>query len=352
LLKCAPRQVRYSGDAAPPQNGASLTSDRFKRWQAESREIERLTPIFVVGPNKCGTTWMYRTLAAHPHVAGLGGETLLWSHRLSAFEGALGEFLRPTTKRFPKHELLEVPVEDFDPVRRQLLDRIILAGLERAGRRADPSLCAFVEKTPGHAQHILAIHRLYPSAKFICCTRDVRDAAVSAWKHFQITNEWVKHQTIGEFALKYLVDMWTPNMRSARYAAQRLPEGRYLEVAYEARHEQGREGIIALLRFLGLDTTDESVDACAVGAAFESFSGGRNAGEEAKHFLRKGTPGDWVNHMTTEFGGALVDLANESLGKWKDPSDSHPIAMPCKQSQADHLQSIGSGFKRAPSSIR
>ena len=315
----------------PPYESAPLSSERFAQWQAESREMDRLTPIFVVGPNKCGTTWMYRTLAAHPNIAGLGGETLLWSHRLSAFENALGEFLRPTSKRFPKHELLEVPHEDFVPIRRQLLDRILLSGLEQAGRRGDPSLRAFVEKTPGHAQHILSIHRLYPNAKFVCCTRDVRDAAVSAWKHFQITNEWVKHQTIGEFAMKYVVDMWTPNMRSARYAAQLLPEGRYLEVPYEARHERGRESIVALLQFLGLDASKQSIDACAVGAAFESFSGGRSAGDEAKHFLRKGVPGDWTNHMTPEYGEALIRIAEESLGKWKEP--------PCSMHEGSSISS-------------
>ncbi|MGP1273652.1 MAG: hypothetical protein ACTS22_10000, partial [Phycisphaerales bacterium] len=38
----------------------------YHRWLAEPRLLDRLTVAFVVGPMKSGTTWMCRSVNAHP----------------------------------------------------------------------------------------------------------------------------------------------------------------------------------------------------------------------------------------------------------------------------------------------
>ena len=41
----------------------------YHDWQSQSRLLERLNVVFVVGPPKSGTTWVQQTLAWHPHAA-------------------------------------------------------------------------------------------------------------------------------------------------------------------------------------------------------------------------------------------------------------------------------------------
>ena len=45
-------------------------------------------------------------------------------------------------------------------------------------------LLAVVDKTPPNSQFVDLLSQIYPASKFICCDRDVRDAAVSGWFHF------------------------------------------------------------------------------------------------------------------------------------------------------------------------
>jgi Sulfotransferase domain len=66
------------------------------------------------------------------------------------------------------------------------------------------------------------------------------------------------------------------------------------------------------LKILGGDAGEQIVSRCVRAATFEKLSGGRQRGQEATSFYRKGIAGDWKNVFTEqnkrEFKAAAGDL--------------------------------------------
>ena len=95
------------------------------------------------------------------------------------------------------------------------------------------------EKTPQHAQHIVALAMRFPAARFIHVIRDGRDCAVSFHRR------WKRQPELTVFRWKKMVSV-------GREQGRRLGAGRYLEVRYEDLTAEPEFALRRICVFLGL----------------------------------------------------------------------------------------------------
>jgi hypothetical protein len=290
-------------------SNAPVDPGRFAQWQAESRRLDEGRIAFLVGPPKCGTTWVMRCLDGHPHAVARGESNVgraLVPNLVAAFQQ-----YNAHQANFGNGDVARFGDEDFLFLLRQIVDRQLLR--YRQSAPAPDEVRAVIDKSPAHSQHVALLARLYPEARFVCCTRDVRDGAVSAWHHFG-PQGWIKEPTLEAYARTYAERTWAVMLRDARAAAATLGPGRWMEIEF-ADHKADPGGTMrGLLEFLGLDADEESVAASVAAGSFERATGGRSAGtEERGSFFRKGAVGDWRNHLSEADGQAIAELADAVL---------------------------------------
>lgn len=258
--------------------------------------------VFIVGPSKCGTSWVQTTLDGHPNAVS-------WA------EGAFATWLGPGLRRVAedynaKHDAaryrydFRLSPEDVAVLTRQAYDLVLGKYLE--GAKASEELLAVIDKTPTHAYHVRELAALYPRAKFILVSRDPRDAAVSWW-HFMHFQGKPRYDTIEACAEAYAA-MWGEIVCGVRGAGL---GDRLTEITYESYKAAPRGEIRRLLAFIGLPDSDHHVDLCLRAGDFSRQTRGREPGREAKSFHRKGVVGDWVNHLSPGLGERVMRIAGE-----------------------------------------
>jgi hypothetical protein len=272
--------------------------------------------FFVGGCQKSGTTWLQRLLNAHPHTC-CGGEGHLAGLLTSVLQQAVNAYNRRQAQRAPDLQVL-LGREDLLGTIKALGDRILASYLPKgaAARR----IRAVGDKTPEHAQAIGVLDELYPEARFVHVIRDGRDACISGWFHLKRQGRSGQFASLADYADYFAEHHWVPYIAAARGAGGRLPD-RYHEIRYESLHADPHTETGRLLRFLGIDASEEMVHACVEGASFEKLAGGRSRGEEdASSFFRKGVVGDWREHFDAaaerrfhaKGGRMLVELGYET----------------------------------------
>lgn len=311
-----------SSDAFASAVGGAAAVRAFRRWQEQSRLLERLQVVFLFGPPKCGTTWVQRLMNAHPGVVA-AGESHLADSLLVKLQQAVAAHnqgqtgMRRSTKQGAQAEHLLVSNLDLTLLARQALDRVLIGYIRAAmagGRDPSRPLMAVMDKTPGTGPYIAALHALYPWARFVCITRDVRDAAVSAYFHRQLLGELGAFASPDQFAPAFASDVWGPAMLHARLGARGLGPGQYIETSYEALKERPEQELSRVLTMLGLPADEATVRACVEGADFKKLTG-REPGEEAASYFRKGVVGDWRGHLSERAAAEAVRIAEVYLRK-------------------------------------
>lgn len=285
----------------------------YREWQEQSRLLESLQVVFVVGPPKSGTTWVQQTLGSHPEAAVEGeGQMATWlGLPLSQVIAQYLDRQNASSRSGKQIEWLQQADQFF--LVRQACDRVLVGYLRRAQQRGRTRFRCVIDKTPGHARHVATLAALYPWAKFVCCTRDVRDAAVSAWHHLGKVPGFFEGATDIKMAARlYAEKHWGELLRHAR-AAGRQMGGRYMEVAYED-YKADATGVVArLFNFCNLPADAAMVREAIEANSFERRSGGRRPGEEAESFHRKGIVGDWKNYFSEDEGAELIRLAERRV---------------------------------------
>jgi tetratricopeptide (TPR) repeat protein len=124
-------------------------------------------PVFVVGLQRSGTTLVEQILASHPRIHGAGelhdvGQVF---RRLPDIAGLIAG------DSFDALKFL-------DPVSAKAAARIYL---ERLDALAPPSAARVVDKLPDNIRFLGLIALLWPGARVIVCSRDLRDIALSCW---------------------------------------------------------------------------------------------------------------------------------------------------------------------------
>ena len=285
--------------------------EAFRNWQGDSRRLDAMQIVFIVGPRRSGTTWLQRSLAGHRRVV-TGGECGLCHFMLPGLEAAF----RRHNDHHRAHSTPPTvyPEADFVMILRQIYDRLLLRYVADGARDQDQRPLAVVDKTPGNAQHIDLLAAVYPQAKFICCDRDVRDGAVSGWYFFNSGGRSTRERTIEEYAFFYARGLYRPYIMYARAGAARLDASRYTELAYEDHKADPSGQIRRILRFIGVPSSDDDGRMCVEAGSFRRMSGGRDAGEEDPDSpVRKGVVGDWRNRFSEEFGERLLQISRAPL---------------------------------------
>lgn len=320
------------------------------------------TPVFfVVGRPKSGTTWLMRTLNAHPEILCRGEGRFFgreWrrpglrevrgNKQASSLYNSLleSEYLRLWIER-------SVWTRDDDPdehltnLTRLATEYFLAQKLAGSGKKI------VGDKTPLLGPEIMEdVSRVYPEARVIHIIRDGRDAAVSMMHHVwnrsrdkggpnklepeEITKRDAYRadpegflgdgeSIFAEKRLRNAATIWRTRVSRAIKDGPALLGTHYAEVRYEDLLERPAKEAGRLFRFLGADASPRVVRRCVNATSFEKRSGGRKRGEEdSTSGVRKGVAGDWRNVFTEqdreifkeEAGDLLVQLGYEKDHGW------------------------------------
>ncbi len=133
-------------------------------------------PVFVVGLPRSGTTLVEQILASHSRVHGAGE-----LHDAIRLFGALPELVgQPGGNPF---EILR----SLGPDSARDMARKYLAKLDQL---APPTASRIVDKMPDNFNLLGLIALLWPKARVILCSRDLRNVALSCWQTSFATNPW------------------------------------------------------------------------------------------------------------------------------------------------------------------
>jgi hypothetical protein len=243
--------------------------------------------FFIGGCSKSGTTWLQQMLNAHPTVA-CNGEAhffdALFNHLAQAFRlyntqiEHSGKAIFDDAHRMP-HLTNDDLANSFGSLVDMLLKRIPDLPTSKKG-----ILSHIGEKTPKNCQFFGQIAKLCPTARFIHCVRDPRDAITSSWEQGRkVTPEWIESKFIDFHHFCYMqATDWATNASLGLMYANKNPD-RCLVVRYESLKSNTLETMRKVCEHLNIIADRELL--CSL---IETVR------PEGKHF-RKGLIGDWRN---------------------------------------------------------
>jgi hypothetical protein len=321
---------------------------------------EGVPVFFAVGLAKSGTTWLMKTLDAHPEVLCKGegrffgeeyrrevlAQTETRQQPSSLYNALLGsEYLRLWVERSPWSRDGEAQAH-IKNLTRLATEYFLTEQLQQSGKKV------VGDKTPLLGpKFVEEIKEIYPEARVIHIIRDGRDQAVSfihqqgnrakrGRTHRLSPEELTKSEAYrrspqelsktdeGMFAEKTLrkaAENWAIRVGRAVEDGPALFGEAYTEVRYEDLLERPHEEAGRLFAFLGVDTSEALVERAVSEASFEKLSRGRERGEEdPSSFYRKGVAGDWKGLFNErdkqvykeEAGELLIRLGYEKDGDW------------------------------------
>ncbi|MBA2443144.1 MAG: sulfotransferase [Rubrobacter sp.] len=344
------RGVMSYEPAARAVRAATSAASGLSRRSGAERPGDYDTVFFIAGEMRSGTSWLRRTLSAHPKVAcGHEGsffgrdydreEIPVYTAPVSSLTRALtasGEL--ETWHGLPWNQWAEDYEEDLNNLARLCVDYFLAKEVARTGKRV------VGDKSPQHTANLDEIHTIYPDARVIHVIRDGRDVAVSAMNHwwrlaqdreeavFELAPEELEIRDAysqdkdafraagrsiftGE-RLEQLARRWDHRVGKARRDGTELYGGQYLEVRYEDLLAETPGHLGKMLRFLGVSAAEEDVERCLRASSFERASSRRQGEEDAGSFFRKGVAGDWKNVFTARDRELYEEIAGPALAQF------------------------------------
>jgi hypothetical protein len=258
-----------------------------------------LSPIFVVGVPRSGTTWIQRMLAMHPEAWGL-----LETYMFSRARG-LGALLDSAP-----------PVEESDvglppPGLGRVFGRAELVGELRAIAtrwltHGSDGARFVIEKSPWHLSDLDVIAEILPEARFVHVMRDGRDVAVSV---VAARGSWSRvEQRSRSATVREVASRWADAMRQRETGQVMLGE-QLLEVRYEDTRSDPARTCRDLFAHCGMQH-DEDLIARVVGAT-EFGRADRPHGEDRPS--RAGRVGQWRERLGLRDAWSFEHLAGEAL---------------------------------------
>jgi Sulfotransferase family len=278
----------------------AIWADRLDKLQT----LARRQLFFIGGAPRSGTTWLQYLLDSHPRVS-CRGEGLFMRHLAEPLDKMMNERRRAVESKNNTvfRDLDGYPLPEPDDIDFVLRTAILLALEQQCAHKP----CQAVgEKTPENVFFFPRLKRLFPTAMFICMTRDPRDVLSSSWHFFHKPKAFEDEQA----AKTALVRQALPSMQAAARATLALKEqypSDCLIVSYEGMRAAPAATAARLFRFLGVSDDDDVVARCVERTSFSALSGGREAGAAKDgSFFRKGIVGDWRSTLTPEMNEMIL----------------------------------------------
>jgi hypothetical protein len=313
----------------------------------EQRPGEYDKVFFVVGEMRSGTSWLRRTLSAHPEIV-CGHEGSFFGRdydreEIPVYPGPVSSFVRALAVSEELRVWHELPwnrwrggyEEDLRNLTRRSVDYFLSKEVLRTGKRI------VGDKSPQHTECLDEIHEVYPEARIVHIVRDGRDVAVSAMHHwwrlakdqpdgvFALTREELEKRDaylrdpegflasgrsiFTEERLGQLARRWSYRVGKARRDGTILCGERYLEIRYEDLLQDSRETLRRVLELLRARRGDWVVERCLQATDFERLSNRRRGEEDPGSHFRKGIAGDWREVFTPRDRAIYEELAGERL---------------------------------------
>jgi hypothetical protein len=304
-------------------------------------------PFFIVGEMRSGTSWLRRTLSAHPEIA-CGHEGSFFGRDYSreeipVYAGPVSSFTRALAVSEEFRVWHELPWnqwtygydEDLRNLTRLSIDYFLAKEVSRTGKRI------VGDKSPQHTECLDEMHEVYPDARVIHIVRDGRDVAISSMHHwwrlakdraegiFELTPEELEirdeyledregflasgRSIFIEERLGQLARRWSYRVGKAHHEGTALYGERYLEIRYEDLLRDTPNTLRRVFEFLHARRGDAVIERCIRASKFERASNRRQGEEDPNSFFRKGVAGDWRDVFTERDREIYGKLAGDLL---------------------------------------
>jgi SAM-dependent methyltransferase len=329
--------------------GTTSASDCGSPPRTNSRSLQ---PIFIVGQYKCGSTWLLDSLSAHPKVIGIAEIDIV---RAACNFGPTGATLAPMKERLYRYFDGSGWCAYYDGHRWNYND--VVARLERSEKiptvpgnrnktqrfmnlsseaqariyyriknaeRPEEAMDAFLEGVSEGMEdvsHVVlkacdqiavfdVLQTWRPDAKKLVITRDGRDAAISGYHFSRLMNE-----IDAPFRPDPKRDYWDL-LKTWGHRANMIVEharrGNLRVIRYEDLTRNYAGIFVPLLAWLGLDHSESIIAEINARTSFEATTG-RRRGTEAKHVMRKGAIGEWIEVLSSEDKARAWELVGGQL---------------------------------------
>ena len=303
-------------------------------------------PFFIVGEMRSGTSWLRRTVSAHPEIS-CGHEGSFFGRdydreEISVYTGPVSSFTRALAVSQEFKAWHELPWnawtssydEDLRNLTRLSIDYFLTKEALRTGKRI------IGDKSPQHTANLDEMHEIYPDARIIHIVRDGRDVAVSAMHHwwrlakdrpggvFELTPEEIEirdayledregflasgRSIFIEERLGQLANRWSHRIGKAHRDGTSLYGERYLEIRYEDLLQSTSDTLRQVFELLHARRGDAIIERCIRASKFERVSNRQQGEENSASFFRKGVAGDWKGVFTERDR----EIYKEQAGDW------------------------------------
>lgn len=281
------RPVDHPDETSPAP--VRVFEDIWRDFTGTLHAASSLNTVFVVGPQRSGTTWTQTLLDSHPECA-CRFEIRMHDALMAEVHRMVASYNR-TIVESSRHVPPGITAESrmHDQTHMMLLMRAMF--FAHFFPLPKPGLRYIGEKTPENLLGLRDIEQVFPDARYIIVVRDGRDAGLSSWHHFR--NSGSADIPLAGFLERWIPGHWEPLVEAALDLRRRLPERSFL-VRYEDLSEKPEETATNMFAFLGVDHSPATVRRSLEASSFARMSGGRDRGDErSDQFLRKGVVGDW-----------------------------------------------------------
>ncbi|HSE77799.1 MAG TPA: sulfotransferase [Alphaproteobacteria bacterium] len=336
-----------------------------------------MVPVFILGMYRSGTSWLLRSLCAHPAIRGVPELDLVrptlradatearhirprseWLHQFFAdnrwarldIVSLLDSRLRPIDNleagitelaeamgrsfaRDPKHRarLYDIPL-GFRSLTvgeaAELIRALHAAPSQPALVRTFVSMHArylddppfFVTKTPNGLIGLDIIRRAFATAKILVIVRDGRDVALSA-THFR------RLKSLDHLPYEELLQTWAQDAAAVAAAAQ---SGKLGVIRYEDLSRDFIATFARTLEWLGADAEPSLLRRIEAATSFEAMTG-RPRGQADDVNARKGAAHDWIDALGENEKQRAWEIAGSALEQFGyGRSDTLEVSYPGK----------------------
>ncbi len=259
-----------------------------KAGDQDSVTTSPVKPIFVVGTPRSGTTLTAKILGKHPDVCLLGESNFfedVWSRREE-----LGSLRSATEVQAAVDRLMTLFDRYYEPETQKLVDQLIkpkalVETIMCSGGGYGTLYMVFMgtlakacdayytcDDTPKHLFYLREIFELFPQAKVIVCTRDIRDFLLS------YQNWWRRSPSSARIRVLYHPIMtsllWRSSMNVALASLNEFSSEQVLLQRYEDLVASPQIQVQRICEFLQIQYIDELLQLDSHNSSFESNNTG------------------------------------------------------------------------------